>query len=123
MDPGHPECPARLATVLEHLDETGLGDEVTVYEAGLAERIDLARVHTEPYLDALEQLAPARGLVHVTPDTAMGPGSLDAARAVGGRCRRRGGVGPGWARAARFLRRATARGITPRSLRPWASAS
>ena len=84
MDPGHPECPARLATVLEHLDETGLGDEVKVYEAGLAERLDLARVHTEPYLDALEQLAPARGLVHVTPDTAMGPGSLDAARAVAG---------------------------------------
>ena len=84
MDPGHPECPARLATVLQHLDETGLGDEVRVYEAGLAQRTDLARVHTEPYLDALEQLAPARGLVHVTPDTAMGPGSLDAARAVAG---------------------------------------
>ena len=84
MDPGHPERPARLATLLKHLHETGLRDQANVYEAGLARRADLARVHAEPYLDALERLSPDRGLVHVTPDTAMGPGSLDAARAVAG---------------------------------------
>lgn len=84
MDPGHPERPARLATLLKHLQETGLRDQANVYEAGLARRADLARVHAEPYLDALERLSPDRGLVHVTPDTAMGPGSLDAARAVAG---------------------------------------
>ena len=84
MDPGHPECPARLATVLAHLEETGLRDDVSVYEADLAQRSDLARVHAESYLDALDRVVPVTGLVHVTPDTAMGPGSLDAARAVAG---------------------------------------
>ena len=84
MDPGHPESPARLAAVLEHLEETGIRDELDCYPAGFAERRDLARVHSEDYLDALDRVAPERGLVHVTPDTALGPGSLDAARAVAG---------------------------------------
>ena len=84
MDPGHPECPARLAAVLQHLEETGIRDEVNAYEAGLAARSDLARAHAEPYLDALDRVAPERGLVYLTPDTALGPASLDAARAVAG---------------------------------------
>jgi len=84
MDPGHPECPARLTAVLRHLEDTGLKDEVNAYSADLADRTDLARVHTEPYLDALDQVAPERGLVHVTPDTALGPRSMEAARAVAG---------------------------------------
>ena len=84
MDPGHPECPARLAAVLQHLEETGIRDELNAYEAGLAARSDLARAHAEPYLDALHRVAPERGLVYLTPDTALGPASLDAARAVAG---------------------------------------
>lgn len=84
MDPGHPECPDRLSTVLRHLRECGILDEVDVYEASLAQRPDLARVHAEPFLDALERVVPGSGLVHVTPDTAMGPRSLDAAKAVAG---------------------------------------
>ena len=84
MDPGHPECPERLSTLLQHLKETGILDDVDVYEASLAQRADLARVHPEPYLDALDRVVPRSGLVHVTLDTAMGPRSLDAARAVAG---------------------------------------
>ena len=84
MDPDHPECPARLAAVLKHLEETGIRDEMSVHTPGLAERRDLVRVHRAAYLDALDGIAPERGLVHVTPDTAMGPRSLDAARAVAG---------------------------------------
>ena len=84
MDPDHPECPARLAAVLKHLEETGIRDEMSVHTPGLAERRDLVRVHRAAYLDALDEIAPERGLVHVTPDTAMGPRSLDAARAVAG---------------------------------------
>ena len=84
MDPGHPECPARLASVLKHLEETGIRDELDACPADLAKRSDLARVHAEPYLDALDKVAPEAGLVHVTPDTALGPRSLDAARAAAG---------------------------------------
>ena len=84
MDPGHPERPARLAAVLNHLEETGLRAELGVRAAPFADRTDLARVHAESYLDALERLAPERGLVHMTPDTAMGPRSFDAALAVAG---------------------------------------
>ena len=84
MDPGHPECPARLAAVLSHLQETGLREELRMHPADLAERSDLVRVHTGSYLDALVKVAPSEGLVHITPDTALGPRSLDAARAVAG---------------------------------------
>ena len=84
MDPGHPECPARLASVLKHLEETGIRNELNACPVELATRSDLARVHAEPYLDALDKVVPEEGLVHVTPDTALGPRSLDAARAVAG---------------------------------------
>ncbi|MDE0660196.1 MAG: histone deacetylase family protein [Gammaproteobacteria bacterium] len=84
MDPGHPESPERLSTVLRHLKSTGILDEVDVCEASLAQRPELARVHAESYLDALDRVVPESGLVHVTLDTAMGPRSLDAAKAVAG---------------------------------------
>ena len=84
MDPGHPECPERLSTVLRHLEQCGILEEIDLCEATPAQRTDLARVHAEPYLDALERVVPGSGLVHVTPDTAMGPRSLDAAKAVAG---------------------------------------
>ena len=84
MDPGHPECPERLSTLLRHLKETGILDDVDVYEASLAQRADLVRVHAPSYLDALDRVVPGSGLVHVTLDTAMGPRSLDAAKAVAG---------------------------------------
>lgn len=84
MDPGHPECPERLSTVLQHLKETGILDDLEVFEATLAQRSDLARVHAESYLDALDRVVPDAGLVRVTMDTALGPRSVDAAQAVAG---------------------------------------
>ena len=84
MDPGHPECPERLSTVLQYLKETGLLDEVDVFDATFANRSDLAKVHAESYLDALDRVVPEAGLVRVTMDTALGPRSVDAAQAVAG---------------------------------------
>ncbi len=80
----HPERPARLAAVLKHLDETGLSAELDVREAPEAHQTDLARVHGEAFLDALARLSPNQGLVRLDPDTAMGPGSLRAARTAAG---------------------------------------
>ncbi|MDE0226452.1 MAG: histone deacetylase family protein [Gammaproteobacteria bacterium] len=84
MGERHPERPARLAAVLMHLDETGLYSDLDVHEAPEARRTDLARVHGEAFLDGLEELSPEEGLVRVDPDTAMGPGSLLAARTAAG---------------------------------------
>ena len=82
--PGHPERPARLASLLRHLEDTGLLADLAVREAPEAARSDLLRTHSRGYLDALERLSPADGLVALDPDTALGPGSLRAARLVAG---------------------------------------
>ena len=80
----HVERPARLAAVLAHLEETGLKDELAVADAVAATREQLLGVHDARYVDAIERVAPERGLVRLDPDTAMGPGSLAAVRkAVG----------------------------------------
>lgn len=84
MGERHPERPARLAAVLMHLDETGLYSDLDVHEAPEAQRTDLARVHGEAFLDRLAELTPEEGLVRLDPDTAMGPGSLRAARTAAG---------------------------------------
>ena len=84
MDPGHPERPARLEAVLNHLVENGLWADLDMCPAPLARRKDLVRVHAERYLDALDEVAPTQGLAYLSPDTALGPRSLDAAQAVAG---------------------------------------
>jgi acetoin utilization deacetylase AcuC-like enzyme len=82
--PGHPESPARLEAV-----EAGLERELVA--RGLAEWLeapavadeDLLRVHTAAHLDRLRRTDRAGGGV-LDADTAMGPGSLEAAwRAAG----------------------------------------
>lgn len=84
MGDRHPERPERLAAVLQHLDRAGLIAELDVYEAPEALHTDMARVHGEAFLDTLVRLSPEEGLVRLDPDTAMGPGSLRAARRAAG---------------------------------------
>ena len=84
MAAGHPERPARLASLLRHLENTGLLADLAVREAPEAAPGDLLRTHSRGYLDALERLSPTAGLVALDPDTALGPGSLRAARLVVG---------------------------------------
>ena len=81
---GHPECPARLSALLEHLDETGLLADLRVEEAPQAARSDLQRIHSAAYLDALERLSPSAGLVRLDADTALAPGSLRAVHLAAG---------------------------------------
>jgi acetoin utilization deacetylase AcuC-like enzyme len=80
----HPEQPARLKAIEDQLIASGLMPLLLHFEAPLAERGHLERVHAPGYIDWIEAHRPARGLVHLDPDTAMGPRSLDAAlRAAG----------------------------------------
>ncbi len=84
MGEHHPESPLRLRAIEKHLDAAGLGSRVRREEAPFATRAQLERVHDPAYIEALERLAPASGLVHLDPDTAMNCHTLAAARRAAG---------------------------------------
>ena len=78
----HPERPARLAAVMDALTDAGVARDL--HEAPEAGQKALLRVHSPAYVDAIFAAAPAQGVVRLDPDTAMSPGSLQAAlRAAG----------------------------------------
>jgi len=80
----HPECPARLSAIEDGLIASRIADLLARYEAPLASMEQLLRVHPRPYIEAVEAAAPAHGIVHLDPDTAMCPDTWAAAlRAAG----------------------------------------
>ena len=84
MGRGHPEQPARLSAIEDQLGASGIGAHLKRYEAPLATDEQLARVHPLEYVRAVREAAPKSGTVHLDPDTAMNPYSLNAAlRAAG----------------------------------------
>jgi acetoin utilization deacetylase AcuC-like enzyme len=81
----HPERPARLTAIEDQLIASGIGQYLKRYEAPLATEEQLTRVHPADYVRAIRDAAPQSGTVHLDPDTAMNPWSLQAAlRAAGG---------------------------------------
>ncbi len=81
--PGHPECVARLRAVLGAL-ETEEFALLHRAEAPRATREQIARVHPESHIEFIEGSAPETGFRRIDADTAMSPGSLEAAyRAAG----------------------------------------
>jgi acetoin utilization deacetylase AcuC-like enzyme len=85
MGAWHPESPARLAAIEDHLHTARLYDYLVHRHAPKAGREALERVHDPAYLDAIQAAAPQSGLVHLDGDTAMNPHSLEAAlHAAGG---------------------------------------
>ena len=84
MGAGHPECAARLTAIEDQLIASGLSDYLEHIEAPFASRAQLERVHASDYLSALEQAAPAHGLVHLDSDTAMNPHTVNAAKRASG---------------------------------------
>ena len=84
MGAAHPECPARLTAIEDQLIASGLFNYLQHVEAPLATRVQLERVHAPGYVSALEQAAPARGVVHLDPDTAMNPHTMKAAKRAAG---------------------------------------
>ena len=79
MGSGHPECPARLDAIQDHLLASGLLDHLLDVSAPMATREQLGRVHDARYLDAIEAISPKRGVIHLDPDTAMNPHTYHAA--------------------------------------------
>jgi acetoin utilization deacetylase AcuC-like enzyme len=85
--PGHPERPDRLRAVMAALED-GRFAALAREEAPRAETATITRCHPAEYVQAIEEAAPAEGLVALDADTTMSPGSFEAAvRAAGGAVR------------------------------------
>jgi acetoin utilization deacetylase AcuC-like enzyme len=84
MGAWHPERPERLSAIEDQLIASGIGQYLERHDAPLATDEQLARVHPLEYVRAIRDAAPQEGTVHLDPDTAMNPFSLQAAlRAAG----------------------------------------
>jgi acetoin utilization deacetylase AcuC-like enzyme len=84
MGPSHPERPERIRAIERALEEDAFG-ALAREQAPRAARAALLRVHPEAYVKAIEEAAPSAGLTRIDADTAMSPGTLEAAmHAAGG---------------------------------------
>jgi acetoin utilization deacetylase AcuC-like enzyme len=84
MGEGHPEQPARLAAVLGALDGPDF-EELERREAPICDLDRLTLMHPQFYVDGLMRAFPGEGRVQIDADTAVSPGSREAAlRAAGG---------------------------------------
>jgi acetoin utilization deacetylase AcuC-like enzyme len=80
----HPECPARLAAINDHLIAQGIDGYFPRHEAPLATLEQLLRAHPPAHLERLKRAIPQQGVQHLDPDTAMCPHTWQAAlRAAG----------------------------------------
>lgn len=69
----HPDSPERLAAIQNHLHASGIMEQLATHDAIEATPEQILRVHTRAYYDELLAHAPASGLYHLDPDTAMNP--------------------------------------------------
>lgn len=75
----HPECPERLGAINDRLIAAGLDLYLSFYDAPLVTEEQILRVHTPEYLQSLKSSVPEHGIRHLDADTAMSPGTLQAA--------------------------------------------
>jgi acetoin utilization deacetylase AcuC-like enzyme len=81
--PGHPERVDRIRAVNQILG-SGHFRELHRRDAPLGRDEDILRAHTHGHLERIRSIAPVEGFEYIDPDTAMSPGTLEAAlRAVG----------------------------------------
>jgi acetoin utilization deacetylase AcuC-like enzyme len=81
---GHPERPDRLRAVDRALEAERFQSLVRV-EAPAADFDTIALCHPMDYVTAIRDASPREGIVHLDADTAMSPGTFEAAlRAAGG---------------------------------------
>ncbi len=86
MGAGHPERPDRLRAIDRELESEKFQGLIRV-EAERGQREQIVRVHPQAYVEALEAAAPTSGIAQLDSDTAMGPGTWEAAmHAVGAAC-------------------------------------
>ena len=88
MGAGHPECPARLDAISDHLLATGLDVALQFREAPVATAEQIARAHTSRYVgeisDLLQQVQLSGEARALDPDTIACPATLSAAMHAAG---------------------------------------
>ena len=75
----HPESPDRLAAINDRLIAAGIDLYLSFHDAPMATREQIGRAHPVEYFDELMRNVPEHGIRHLDPDTAMSPGTMQAA--------------------------------------------
>lgn len=75
----HPERPERLDAIQNQLISSGMDFVIRHFDAQLADKAHLLRVHDRDYVEDLFTRAPEDGVVALDPDTLMMPHTLNAA--------------------------------------------
>jgi len=84
MGTGHPERPARINAIEEQMRVSHLMESTQAYEAPLATREQLARVHDTQYIDKVLNFNDKSGFIYLDPDTMQTPETKPAVlRAAG----------------------------------------
>ncbi|AHE66982.1 deacetylase [Legionella oakridgensis ATCC 33761 = DSM 21215] len=84
MGASHPECPERLKVIADAVKHSQLEEKIHYYNAPLAKKEDLLRVHDKQYIDYLFNINPGEKIIPLDPDTWMNQHTLQAAlRAAG----------------------------------------
>ncbi|MDQ6640758.1 MAG: histone deacetylase family protein [Pseudomonadota bacterium] len=82
MGAGHPECPARLDAIEDHLIASGLQSALDCREAPAVDMAALGRAHSSGFVaelrDVLERVAAAGKHRAIDPDTIASPGTWQA---------------------------------------------
>jgi len=88
MGRGHPECPARLDAIEDHLLATGLDVALTRFDAPLVRLEDLALAHTSGFVaelsEFMKQASTSGEYRSIDPDTSIGPATWQAAMRAAG---------------------------------------
>ena len=79
MGQNHPESAARLRAINDQLIASGLDRVIYHYQAPIATREQLERVHDTNYIQSVFDASPREGFVSFAPDATMNPGTLGAA--------------------------------------------
>src|SRR6185437_9132099 len=81
---GRPERPDRLRAIEQALEDEKF-QALAREQAPMAEAEIIALCHPMEYVEAIREASPDSGMIHLDADTAMSPGTFEAAlRAVGG---------------------------------------
>ena len=84
MGEGHPECPERLTAIRDQLMASQIFDSLQEIDAPEVTEQQLARVHPPRYVEYIESCTPSVGTFRIDPDTAIGPGTFQAAKRAAG---------------------------------------
>ena len=79
MGPHHPESPARLESILLALKKQPWSSQLHWHNSPQASKEQLARAHSQKYIESIFSIAPSQGYVQLDADTMMNAATLEAA--------------------------------------------